>query len=211
MRFAAPILHIRWRLAWNRFASHAGRSWRFTASACELDAVGQLSCHCNDNFRISGGVRTPSHSRPVDAHRGSFGCVARNFADHDDSRRPMGHGFARNHCLRSRHVRTGSVVSRCSPVWVEARGTCTAQNQLQLLKAGEIPGLTEAITYLLRVCDLPRRGAVCKRNLLDNSFMRKLGSEFKLNRRPIACEVRRKSWRTRRLLLWTREALQGKA
>ena len=46
----------------------------------------------------------------------------------------MGHGFARNHWLRSRHVRTGSMVSRCSPVWVEARGTCTAQNQLQLLK-----------------------------------------------------------------------------
>ena len=42
--------------------------------------------------------------------------------------------FARNHWLRSRHVRTGSMVSRCSPVWVEARGTSTAQNQLQLLK-----------------------------------------------------------------------------
>jgi hypothetical protein len=134
LRFAAPILHIRRRLAWKRFASHACRSWRFTASACELDAVEEPSCHYNDNSRISGGIRTPSHCRPVDAHRGSFGCVARNLADHDDSRRPMGHDFARNHCLRSRDVRTGSMVSRCSPVWVEARGTCTAQNQLQLLK-----------------------------------------------------------------------------
>jgi hypothetical protein len=134
VRFAAPILHIRRRLAWNRFASHAGRSWRFTASACELDAVEEPSCHYNDNFRISGGIRTPSHSRPVDAHRGSLGCVARNRADHDDSWRPMGHGFARNHWVRSRHVGTGCVVSRCSPVWVEARGTFTAQNQLQLLK-----------------------------------------------------------------------------
>ena len=32
------------------------------------------------------------------------GCVARNLADYDDRRRPMGHGFARNHWLRSRHV-----------------------------------------------------------------------------------------------------------
>ena len=46
---------------------------------------------------------------------------------------------------------------------------------------------------LLRVCDLPRSGAVCKGNSLDNSFIRKLGSEFKLHRRPIECEVRRKS------------------
>ena len=46
----------------------------------------------------------------------------------------MGHGFARNHWLCARHVRTGPVVCRCSPVWVEARGTSTAQNQRQLLK-----------------------------------------------------------------------------
>ena len=45
-----------------------------------------------------------------------------------------GHGSARNHWLRSRHVGTGSMVSRCSPVWVEARATFTAQNQRQLLK-----------------------------------------------------------------------------
>jgi len=132
--FAASIFHIRWRLAGNRFASYACRSRRCTASARELAAVEQPSCQYNDNFRIPDGIRTPSHSRPVDAHRWSFGCIARNLADHDDRRGPMGHGSARNHWLRSRHVRTGSMVSRCSPVWVEARATSTAQNQRQLLK-----------------------------------------------------------------------------
>ena len=147
---AAPIFHVRRRLARNRFASHACCAWRFTASACELDAVEQSSCHDNDNFRISGGILTPSHYRPVDAHRGNFGCVARNLADHHDSRRPMGNGFARNHWLRCRHVRTGSTFSRCSPVWVEARGT-TAQNQPQLLKSSfinqKISGLKEAVSF----------------------------------------------------------------
>ena len=147
---AAPIFHVRRRLARNGFASHACCAWRFTASACELDAVEQSSCHDNDNFRISGGILTPSHYRPVDAHRGNFGCVARNLADHDDSRRPMGNGFARNHWLRCRHVRTGSTFSRCSPVWVEARGT-TAQNQPQLLKSSfinhKISGLKEAVSF----------------------------------------------------------------
>jgi hypothetical protein len=174
---AAPIFHIRRRLARNRFASPACCAWRFTASACELDAVEQSSCHYNDNFRISGGIRTPSLSWPVDAHRGNFGWAARNLADHDDSRRPMGHGFARNHWLRCRHVRTGSMVSRCSPVWVEARGT-TAQNQPQLLKSSfinhKISGLKEAVSSLPRVCDLPRSGAVCKRNKLDNLLIGKL-------------------------------------
>ena len=56
VRFAAPIFHIRWRLARNRFASHACRSWRFTASACELDVVEEPSCHYNDNFRIFDGI-----------------------------------------------------------------------------------------------------------------------------------------------------------
>ena len=46
----------------------------------------------------------------------------------------MGHGFARNHWLRSRHARAGRMVSRCSPVWVEARATSIAQNERQLLK-----------------------------------------------------------------------------
>jgi hypothetical protein len=151
VRFAAPILHIRWRLAWNRFASHACRSRRFTASACELDAVEEPSSHYNVNFRISGGIRTSSRCRPMDAHRGSFGCVTRNLADRDDNRRPMGYGFARNHCLRSRYVRTRSMVSRCSPVWVEARGTFTAQNQPQLLKSSFInhksSGLKEAVSF----------------------------------------------------------------
>ena len=99
--------------------------------------------------------------------------------------------------------------------WPKAR-TCTAPNQLQLLKGSfinpaETFGLTEAITFLVRVCDLPRSGAVCKQNSLDNSFIRKLGSEFKLNRGPIEYEVRRKSWRTRLLLLRTRQASQDKA
>ena len=132
--FAASLFHIRWRLAWNRFASLASRSRRFPGSACELDAVERSSCQYNDNFRIPDGIRTPSHSRSVDAHRWSFGCVARNLADHDDRRGPRGHGSAGNHRLRSRHVRTGSMVSRCSSVWVEARGTSTAQNPRQLLK-----------------------------------------------------------------------------
>jgi putative oxidoreductase len=52
--------------------------------------------------------------------------------------------------LRCRHVRTGSMVSRCSPVWVEARGT-TAQNQPQLLKSSfinrKISGLKEAVSF----------------------------------------------------------------
>jgi hypothetical protein len=93
VRFAAPILHSRWRLAWNRFASHACRSRRFTASACELDAVEEPSSDYNVNFRISGGIRTSSHSRPMDAHRGSFGCVTRNLADRDDNWRLMGYGL----------------------------------------------------------------------------------------------------------------------
>ena len=78
---AAPIFHVRRRLARNGFASHACCAWRFTASACELDAVEQSSCHDNDNFRISGGILTPSHYRPVDAHRGNFGCVARDLTN----------------------------------------------------------------------------------------------------------------------------------
>ena len=53
--FATTIFHIRWRLAWNRFASHACSSRRFTASACELGAVEQSSCHYNDNFRVLTG------------------------------------------------------------------------------------------------------------------------------------------------------------
>ena len=134
MRFAAAIFHIRWRPARNRFASHAPRSRLCTDGACELDSLERSSNQHDANVFISRGLRTAPHSRSVDTHRGGLGCVARNLADHDDSRRPVGPAFAGNHRLRSRHVRTGSMVSRCSPVWVEARGTFTAQNQLQLLK-----------------------------------------------------------------------------
>ena len=42
VRFAAAIFHIRWRLAWNRFASHARRSRLCTDCACELDAVERI-------------------------------------------------------------------------------------------------------------------------------------------------------------------------
>jgi hypothetical protein len=81
---------------------------------------------------------------------GTLVALLETLADHDDSRRPMGHGFARNHWLRCRHVRTGSMVSRCSPVWVEVRGT-TAQNQPQLLKSSfinhKISGLKEAVSF----------------------------------------------------------------
>ena len=68
------------------------------------------------------------------------------------------------------------MVSRCSPVWVEARGTSTAQNQLQLLKDSFINHRNfwlerRLLLSLPRVCDLPRSGAVCKRNSLDNSHI----------------------------------------
>jgi hypothetical protein len=65
-----------------------------------------------------------------------------------------GHDLARNHWLRSRHVRTWSMVSQSMlACLVEAHGTATAQNQPQLLKdflsITEIAGLTEAITFPL--------------------------------------------------------------
>ena len=133
--FAAFIFHIRWRLAWNRFDSHACRSWRFTASAGELGSVERSSNQHDANLFIPRGVRTASHSRSVDTHRGDLSCFAPNLADDDDDWRPVGPALAGNHRRRSRHARAGLMVCRCSTVWVEARGTFTAQNQLQLLKS----------------------------------------------------------------------------
>ena len=72
--FAASIFHIRWRLARNGFASHAP-DWRLgTGGARKLDPVEQSSDTHYYNLCISGGIRDPSYSRPVDSDCGNLSC-----------------------------------------------------------------------------------------------------------------------------------------
>ena len=89
------------------------------------------------------------------------------------SRRQMGLAAVGNHRCRSRNVRPGFMVSRCSPFWVEARRSSSSQKVvLTLLKRPPqrpnfLPQKKAAIRSP-RVCDLPRCGAARKRNWADN-------------------------------------------
>src|SRR5271165_526860 len=144
-RSATPLFHIRRRLAWHRFASHAR----------ERDAVERPSHYQDDNVCISSGMRNSSYSRTMDTHCRSADCFGRNLADHDDIWRPLGSPPPRNHWRRSCNVRTGLVVGRCSPIWVEARTSSSSQEWFYLtLSATE----KHQISCLRRGCCSPHEG-----------------------------------------------------
>ena len=159
MRIATPIFHIRRRLAWHRFASPAPGCRFRTGRARKLDAMARPSDQYDHNGRISGGMRTSSYLRAMDAYCGNVSWFGRNLADHDDSWRPVGSPLAGNCWWRSRNVRTGLMVRRCSPVWVEARASSTSQEVvLSLIK---IHSKTPNFLAQKRLLFASRESAIC--------------------------------------------------
>lgn len=118
---ATSIFHIRRRLAWHRVASHAP-GWRLgTCCTRKLHAVERPSHQRGDNVRISSRIRSSSHPRAMDAFCRNANRFDYNWPDLDPGWRSMDSAFAGDYWRRSRHVRTGLMVRRCAPFWVEAR------------------------------------------------------------------------------------------
>ena len=128
IRIAAPLFHIRRRLARYRFASHARRCRLRAGCARECHAMERPAYNPDDHVCGSRGMRDSSNPRPMDTHCRNVDRSARNLAAHGDIWRPLGSPPPRNRCRRSGNVRAGLVVDRCSPIRVEARTSSGSKN-----------------------------------------------------------------------------------
>ena len=171
VRIATLIFHIRRRLAWNWFASHALGCRLGIGHTREFDPVERPSDQHDNNVRSFRRMRSSSNPRAMDARRGNVSCFGCNLADADAGWGPMGSAFAGNHWRRSGNVRTRFVVSRCSPFWMEAPSKRhLAKIALTLLKkpppqTSKSLASKEGTFPPSVVCDFSRCGAVWKTQL----------------------------------------------